>query len=334
MRRLTLLATGGTIASRATPRGRAVALRAADLLRDAAEVGLDPAVRVDARDLPAASSFALDVPGALDIVRAATDAARDSDGVVVTYGTDTTEELAFLLALFHDGPAPIVVTGAQRPADAPGRDGGRNLAAALAWAAAPQARDTGASVVFDGRAWPAIGVRKVDALGLAAFAAPGRGPLATIDETGVRTHIAAVRRPAPLLPSPPADLPRVDVAAIYLGCDAAALDAARAAGARGLVLAGTGAGNAPPAVVEAARALLADGVPVAVASRTGAGAVVGAYAGAGADLARAGAVFAGDLSPWQTRLLLATALAAGGDARGVAAQCRDWLAEAGATARP
>ncbi|WP_018657188.1 asparaginase [Actinomadura flavalba] len=334
MRRLVMLGTGGTIASRETPRGLAAKVGAAELLRAANAVWDDPRVRVDVRDLGPVSSFAASTADALGIAGAALAAAREADGVVLTYGTDTMEELAFLLALCHDGAAPIVLTGAQRPASAAGRDGDRNLAAALRWAASPQAEDTGVSVVFHGRAWPAIGVRKVDSYGLAAFAAPGRSPLAAVDEAGVRAPFAAVRRPAPLLAPLPDDLPRVDVAAQYLGCDATAVRAAASAGARGVVLAAMGAGNAPASVVAAARDLIADGVPVAVASRTGAGPVLGLYAGAGAELSRAGALFAGDLSPWQARLLLAASLVDGGDAAGALARCRDWMAEAGVTSRP
>ncbi|WP_067475986.1 asparaginase domain-containing protein [Actinomadura hibisca] len=334
MRRLILLGAGGTIASVETPRGRAVAVPAADLLAAAGEVGRDPRVEVEARDVDTAASYAAGVGDALRLVREAVTAAGEADGVVITYGTDTLEELAMLAALAHGGDAPIVLTGAQRPFDAPGGDGGRNLAAALRWAAAPQARGTGVSVVFADRVLPAAGVRKVDSMALAAFAAPGPGPIAVVDEGGVRTRVAAVRRPAPLLEHVPAALPRVDVAAMYLGCDATALTAARRAGAAGLVLAGFGVGNAPPAVVGAARELLEDGVPVAVSSRTGGGPALGLYSGASAALAEAGALMAGDLSPWQVRLLLAAALDGGGDVKGVLARCRDWLAEAGALALP
>jgi L-asparaginase len=108
--------------------------------------------------------------------------------------------------------------------------------------------------------------------------------------------------------------------------------AARRAGARGLVVAGFGAGNATPEVVRACLDLLRAGVPVAVASRVGEGPVLGLYAGASAELAAAGALFAGDLSPWQARLLLAAAIAADPAASPaeVARRCRAWLVEAGA----
>ena len=73
--------------------------------------------------------------------------------------------------------------------------------------------------------------------------------------------------------------------------------------------------------------MLAGGVPVAIASRTGAGPVAGLYAGGGADLADAGALFAGDLSPWQARMLLALSLAVRPD--DPAGTARTWLRAAG-----
>jgi L-asparaginase len=122
--------------------------------------------------------------------------------------------------------------------------------------------------------------------------------------------LARPLRPAALPLDLAADLPRVDVVACYLGVDGALMHAAVAAGAAGLVLQAFGAGNVTPAVVTATEDLVAAGIPVLVCSRVPSGPVVPLYTGGGgADLARAGAVFAQDLSPWQARLLLAAALA-------------------------
>ena len=97
--------------------------------------------------------------------------------------------------------------------------------------------------------------------------------------------------------------------ACYLGADASLLHAAVAAGAAGLVLQAFGAGNVPPAIAGAATELVTGGIPVLVCSRVPSGPVAPLYAAGGARLARGGSLFAGDLSPWQGRLLLAAALA-------------------------
>jgi L-asparaginase len=132
------------------------------------------------------------------------------------------------------------------------------------------------------------------------------------------------RRPAPFRLDTAGPLPRVDVVPLYVGADDALLQAAVAAGARGVVLQALGAGNAPPSVTESVARLVGRGVPVLVTSRVTAGPVSPLYAGGGgAGLARDGAVFAADLSPWQARLLLSVALAGTTDDPGAAVG--EWL---------
>jgi L-asparaginase len=161
---------------------------------------------------------------------------------------------------------------------------------------------------FDGVAFAARGVRKVDTLRSGAFGAPGRGPVLRLAGGSV-IPLAVPARPSPLPLDLGAELPRVDVVACYLGADAALLEAAVAAGAAGIVLEAFGAGNVPPVLAEVAADVVARGIPVLVCSRVQSGPVAPLYAAGGARLARGGAVFAGDLSPWQGRLLLAAALA-------------------------
>ncbi|WP_285734894.1 asparaginase [Nocardiopsis sp. ATB16-24] len=331
---LVLLSTGGTIATTSTEAGRVVGVDAKTLLRSAEGHWDSGAVRVRALDVKRLVSFAATTEDVLDLARAVRAASAEADGIVVTHGTDSMEEAAFLVSLTHEGEVPVVFTGAQRPFDDTAPDGPRNLASALRWAASSEARGTGVSVVFDDKVLPVVGVRKVHTLALSAFAAPGRGPIATVDEAGVRLHARPSVAPA-LLSLDVERLPRVDVIGQYLGADAVALEAALACGARGLVVAGFGAGNTAPDVTEACLALLDEGFPVAVASRVGSGAVLGLYSGGGADLLRAGAIPAGDLSPWQTRLLLAAALTrtAGQDGPGTVETCRRWLEQVGAVAR-
>jgi L-asparaginase len=330
MRHVVLLSTGGTIATTAGETGLTVSVDADRLAAAAAKVWDLEGVRVEALDVNRIISSAASLDDIMALSRAVAEAAARADGVVVTHGTDSMEESAFLVALTHRHEAPVAFTGAQRPFDDAAPDGPRNLAAALRWATDPRARGTGVSVVFGDTVLPAVGTRKVHTLALNGFAAPGRGPVAAVDDTGVRPYAAPAAAPALL--SPDAALPRVDVVGQYLGADATALRASVAAGARGLVLAGFGAGNTTPEVTAACLELLDSGTPVVVASRVGAGPVRGVYSGGGADLERAGAIPAGDLSPWQARLLLAAVLTHPDGARGAAARYRDWLHAVGALA--
>jgi L-asparaginase len=210
--------------------------------------------------------------------------------------------------------------------DSAAPDGPGNLAAALQVAASPHARGLGALLVFDGLAWQARGVRKTETLASAAFTAPGRGPALRL-VAGEVLPLARQRRVSHFDLDLDAALPRVDVVALYVGADDALLQSAVSAGSRGLVLQALGAGNAPPAVTESVARLVRGGTPVLVTSRVAGGPVSPLYAGGGgADLERAGAVFAADLSPWQARLLLSVALAAAPDHPG--AVVRQWLERA------
>lgn len=324
---IALLATGGTIATKAAAGGRSVQVSAAELLSAAEVAGAPTDVRVSPQDTAATVSFAATTGDILALADAVRDAVTWADGVVITHGTDTLEETAMVLALSHTGDQPVVLTGAQRPFDDPAPDGPHNLATALSWVCAPEARGTGVAVAFDATLLPAVGVRKTHTLALNAFTAADRGPLGHVDESGLRAlgHAPQV----PLLPSGLRELPDVEVLVQYLGAAPRVADSAA-----GVVLAGFGTGNATPPTMRLCLDLLATGSPVLVTSRTGAGPVTGLYAGGGADLEAAGAVFAGDLSPWQGRILLAAALAVEDDADRVNRCCREWLQATGTVALP
>jgi len=311
-----LVATGGTIASTADEAGAGGAggglsarLDGRRLLEAAggAPPGAGP---VEVVDLSTEASFALGMDDVLRLHAVVADAlAAGASGVVVTHGTDTMEETAYGLDLLLDDPRPVVLTGAQRAADEPGADGPANLRDALTLAAGPGVRDDGVLLCFDGLAHAARGVAKRHTLATGAFASP----LVLHRVVDGAAHRLARRVHRPALPVPTGVPPRVDVVACHLGADGTLVRAAVAAGARGLVLAATGAGNASAAVVDAVGEAVAAGVTVLVASRVAEGPVTPRYAAGGAALAGVGARFAGDLGPWQARMLLALALAVAPD---------------------
>jgi L-asparaginase len=313
VRTVAVLCTGGTIASLAVPGGGSRAsLSARDLLD---RVSVPDGVRADGRDIRRLNSFALtpeDMRAVLEEVRTAL-GEPGVDGVVVTHGTDAMEETSFFVDLFHADERPVVFTGAQRAADAVNPDGPANLRDAIAVAADPRARGGGVLVVCDGSVFAARGVRKVHTLASGVFGDPDAGALGGL--AGGRLHL--FRRTARATPLNPAalssPLPRVDVVAVYPGSDGTAIAAFAAAGARGLVLQATGAGNATPAVVAAVGHLTARGAPVVVSTRVPAGPVIPLYSGdgGGVDLAAAGAIPAGRLRPGQARMLLIALLATG-----------------------
>ena len=265
---------------------------------------------VTARDILTTGSYRLDLGNLRTIAEAVSAAVEqeDVDGVVVTHGTDTMEETAFLLDLVHASAKPVVFTGAQQPADSETPDGPANLAEAVAAAAEPQLHGAGVLISFAGTVRTARGTRKAHTTAARPFA--GGTVVAHLTGNDVVVGASPERHPALPLPGAAFDAARVEIITAYPGATTNLLRHAAADGAQAVVLAGTGIGNAGPGFAEAVAELTAAGVPVILASRTPWGPVIPTYGnGGGKDLVRAGAVTAGTLNPFQSRILAALLLA-------------------------
>lgn len=319
MAKAVLVASGGTIASRTTT---GAGLRAVDGASDLLALAhLPDGVDVVGVDVERVNSFDLTPARMAALVARALAELTDPsvDGVVITHGTDTLEATALMAQLVHPGPRPIVLTGAMRPADADDADGPRNLGQAVTVAASPAARGLGVLVCFDAHVFAGVGVRKSHTTAPGAFTAPDAGTVGHV--VGDRLLLLAGSEPSlteRLLATGllgralGADLPwpRVDVVASYPGADGTLLRAAAAAGAGGVVLAGTGAGNATTAMVDAVDELTTAGTVVALTTQVHAGPITPVYGGGGGhDLVAAGAVPLTWLRPQQALVLLSALLA-------------------------
>ncbi|PFG34837.1 asparaginase [Sanguibacter antarcticus] len=236
----------------------------------------------------------------------------DVDGVVVSQGTDTIEETAFVLdVLGAAARVPVVVTGAMRDRTTPGADGAANLVAAALVAASPDARGAGVLVQIADRTHAARWVTKRSTFRVDGFSSEPFGPVGAVVEGVV--HLGGVPRPRPALPVPTGEAPRVAVVVAGLGDDLALLPGLADAGYDGVVIAGAGGGHVAASAVENVAATVAR-IPVVMCSRVGSGPALTqtyGYPGGEIDLARVGTVPGGGLSAPKARMLLMLLVASG-----------------------
>ncbi|MBB5710973.1 asparaginase [Sphingomonas xinjiangensis] len=316
---LVLIDAGGTIASLPDAAGVLVGRQGSAGLRDV----LAPALRegVTERHAYAGLSEDMDFTDAMHIAALVGEAAaQGARGVVVAHGTDTMEDVAFLVDLFHGGEMPVLFTGAQRAAALPGCDGPANLHDAVCVARTEAARGIGTAIVFGGRILPARSARKLDSSGPEAFGPHGTA-IGRVDDHGARLF-STPRRVAPFDPVKPD--PSVEIVALGLGSKSALVDALVDGGARGLVIEGFGRGNVPGQILPAIERARAAGVLVGLATHCIEGGIAPAYQ-SGASLAAMGVIGARDLSARKLRLLLAVALGGGRAADDAARLAQGWL---------
>lgn len=314
--RVVVVFTGGTISMLADPATGAArpALDGAAILERTPD--LDTIADVEPIDWGLVPASHLRFEQILDIARVLRDAlARpEVDGAVVVQGTDVMEETAIAWDILVDAAKPVVVVGAMRNAGDPGYEGPANLRDAVRAAASPAVWHQGTTVVMGGRILAAVDVVKSDTDHYDTFQAPDLGPLGDIRGGVVRVRR---RREAHVtLPEVPEHAAEpVDLLIATVAADDRLFRASLASGARGIVMAATGAGNTSPVLLEAAQVAIEAGIPVVLATRVLSGRARGAYGfpGGGAHWLDIGAIPAGTLSGPKARVVLALALGAGFD---------------------
>jgi L-asparaginase len=320
-----VIATGGTISNL----GDSSRLTGEQLV--SALPGLDSVARVSVEQFSNVSSGSVTTAQWVELARRINglfQARPELQGVVVTHGTDTLEETAYFLDLTVGGCHPVVVTGAMRNPTMVAPDGPANLNNAVRVAASRDAAGRGTLVLLNDEIFAARDVAKTNTTRLDAFTAPGRGPVGVTDPDGVVFSAAAPRRACggapPFDVGARADLPRVDVVYSHVGADSVMIDAAVAAGARGLVVATVGRGGSTPAQSRALRRAVERGVIVVQSSRTGSGRVgrPDAEEVARWTPGRGASIGAEDLNPQKARVLLMLALARSSDPKAVAESFR------------
>jgi L-asparaginase len=234
---------------------------------------------------------------------------RALDGVVVTSGTDTLEELAYFLNLTVRTDRPVVVVGSMRNPSTLGYEGAANLLEGFRVAASQDARGKGVLVVLNDEINAAREVTKTDALRLNTFQTRGYGVLGVVDQDRVTFYRTTVKRHtagSEFDLSNVTTLPRVDVLMVYQGADGDLIKAAVERGAQGIVVATAGAGATSGTQMEAIRDALKKGVFVVTTTRTGSGRI--APARRAVDDERRRSIAGEDLAAVKARVLLMVAL--------------------------
>ncbi len=236
---------------------------------------------------------------------------REFHGVVVTHGTDTLEETAFMADIHLEGTLSVVFTAAMRSSSELGVDGPRNIRSAVRVACA-EIKNPGVTVVLNDEIHAAGRVTKTCTSNISSFDSPGYGPLGFVDDDRVLYHRLPIWRMN--LPQGPLVLEgRVGLVRTAAGFGHDVIDFLTNAGYRGIVVEAFGRGNVHPDTADAVERAIDSGVLVIITSRCHEGRVLDIYAypGGGVDLINRGVLSAGDMAGNKIRLFLMACLGRG-----------------------
>ncbi len=312
MCKVTVLATGGTIAGAQAPEGgygyKSGTFDIKDLISTVPDLGRlaiisgEQVVSIGSQDMN--DDVWLTLAKRLgEVVKS-----PDTDAVIITHGTDTMEETGYFLDLVTKTDKPIVMVGSMRPATAISADGPSNLYNGVATAISPGAKGRGVMVVLNDQIDYARNVVKTSTSDVQTFHSVNRGP-AGVSNTGVVTWFAPLDKKHGMTSEFSVDglnaLPRVDIIHAHAGMNPDLIDAAVTLGAKGLVIAGVGDGNMSGPALERVMAAARAGVVVVRSSRLASGIV---YRNNEVDDDTLGLVASGELNPAKSRVLLMLAL--------------------------
>ena len=238
----------------------------------------------------------------------------DIDGVVITHGTDTLEETAYMLDLTIDTKKPIIITGAMRSSSELGYDGPFNLATSICTAISDEAKGRGVLVCFNGELNSAIEVTKENSMALNAFQTPNFGPIGIVDNNNVIFYRKNPKGKHLLV-----DRVEDKVALIkcVAGIDSDFINFAIDKGYKGIVIEAMGRGNIPPAMIEGLERAIERNIPVVVVSRCFEGRVFDSYGylGGGKDIRNRGVIFGDTMQGQKARIKLMVALGYSSDTK-------------------
>ena len=320
---LALIGTGGTIAGSASSPEQSVRYKPASIGVEAIVASIPELTsRYKIRPIQAFQIGSYDITPKhwIELLGIVEQSLADPEvtAAVITHGTDTLEETACFLHLTVQSPKPVVLVGAMRPATAYSADGPANVVNACAVATDAKAHDRGALVVMNGRIHSSLLVTKRHVSSVEAFDSGVEGAIGEVADGAVRWFRPA-HRAKPLKLATHCDLPRVDIVSAYAGADDVAIEAFIQAGAKAIVHAGLGNGNAPPLSRRSLSTVPARDIWLGRCSRWIPGAITrntGMF-----DDDGLGIMTAGPLLPHKLRIALMIAIAHGLNREA----CQDWI---------
>jgi len=249
--KISLLTTGGTIASVESDRGLQPGLAGEQLLRVCPGLmGFEHEVAVV--DLMSKDSSNMHPSDWLVMADCVRDSAARSDAIVMLHGTDTMAWTASALSyLLNDVPVPVVLTGSMLSADVPGSDAAENIYAAFHFALQlAMYKRRGVSVAFAGLLLHGPRITKIDSRRKNAFVGVDYPFLGEMRDRGTHkiawltAQVPALSAERPWGPSPAVET-NVALVPIFPGLSARFLDAVADTGPKAVVLEGYGLGGVP-----------------------------------------------------------------------------------------
>lgn len=227
----------------------------------------------------------------------------DISGVIITHGTDTLEETAYLLDLLLSSQKPVIIVGAMRNFSELGYDGSSNLSAAICTGLSKNSWNKGVLVVMNNEVNAASEVTKTNTLSLDTFKSPDFGPLGIVDNDEVIYYRNKLQRQNFTISEIEEKVALIKAVA---GLDSKILDFYIDSNYKGIVIEALGRGNLPPEMLVGFKKAIEKKIPVVIVSRCPRGRVLYtyAYSGGGKNLRELGAIFGGNLPGQKARIKL------------------------------
>ncbi|WML32340.1 asparaginase [Neobacillus sp. OS1-32] len=312
MKKVVLLTTGGTIASKPNKESGKLSSGALTGEELAAMCQLPEDIEVIVESVFQKASIHITFDDLLVLKSKVENYFEDESisGIVITHGTDTMEETAYFLDLTISDPRPVVVTGSQRSPEDLGSDVYINLRHAIYTACSTDLHNAGTVVVFNERIFAARYVKKEHASNIQGFNVFGFGYLGIIDNDQVHVYQKPIKREYFKVRS---SLPQVEIIKCYIGADGKFIKAAREAGVKGIVLEGVGRGQVAPKMMQEIEAAIRAGIKLVITTSAEEGSVYTTYdyEGSAYDLYQKGVILGSDNDSKKARIKLAVALASG-----------------------